>query len=118
MKFVVKQLVLGALVLSLASAVAFGKVKTKTVTFAEDMTVEGTVLKAGEYRVKFDDQTNDLEISKNGKVVVKTKARLEARTDKARDTKIRSIDNKLISITFGGDRNDIVVGATSSQVGS
>src|ERR1700694_31241 len=73
---------------ALASVSAFAgskdKVKKETVTFTSDVMVNGTLVKAGDYEVKFDETTGELAILKDGKVKAKTAARLEQRTDKAK----------------------------------
>lgn len=98
-----------------------GKVEKKTITFPEDVMVNGTLLKAGDYEVKFDDATNELSIIKNGEVKVKTAAHLEARTEKAKNTSLRTIDRNgiasLIGVTFGGSTQDVMVGANGSMSG-
>jgi hypothetical protein len=71
--------------------------------------------------VKFDDETNQLSIIKNGKVVVEAATRLEARANKASDFQIRSITNgnelQLAGVTFGGSDKDVMIansGASTS----
>jgi hypothetical protein len=66
-------LVLGALL----GGSALANVKSKTVHFNEDVTVGDTLVKKGDYKVTFDDQTNELTISRGKEVVVKTRASLE-----------------------------------------
>ena len=45
-----------------------GKSEKKMVTFPEDMMVNGTLVKAGDYEVKFDEATGTLSILRNGRV--------------------------------------------------
>ena len=87
-----------------------GKVK-KSVTFPSDVTVKGTPLKAGTYKLEFDAQSGELIIKKDGKLVAKTQARWEKRESKARQTSITTATggNELRSISFGGKDQDIVV---------
>jgi hypothetical protein len=96
------------------------KVKTETVTFAQDTTVNGTVLKAGEYQVKFNEQTGELAILKDGKVKAKTTAQLQARSDKAKNTSVRILDKggvyELIGVTFGGSNQDVMVSGSGGPV--
>lgn len=118
MKYFVRHLSVGLLVLALAGFTAFGKEKGATVTFVSDVAVGNNVVKAGEYRVKFDEKTGEFTIMKGGKVVAKTTARLQDRSEKARATTMYLKDNQLISIAFGGDRQDVVIGEGSSTTGS
>ena len=112
------------MICALASITAFAaakdKVKTENVTFAQDVTVNGTLVKAGEYQLKFNEETNELAIMKNGKVKAKTTAHFQARSDKAKNTSIRTVDKgniaELIGVTFEGSNQDVVVGASGGAV--
>jgi hypothetical protein len=103
-----------ALVASLGVA-AKDKTKKKTVEFTQDVTVNGTVLKAGTYDVKFNEETGELSIIKNGKVKATTTAHLEARSNEARDTAVLIANTggavaEFRGITFGGSNQNVVVG--------
>src|ERR1041384_8566024 len=80
-----------ALVASLGVA-AKDKTKRKTVEFTQDVMVNGTLLKAGTYDVKFNEQTGELSVIKNGKVKATTTAHLEQRTSEAKDTAVLIIN--------------------------
>src|SRR5258705_9926869 len=110
MKYFVKHLSVSLLVLALA-AFAFGKDKTKTATvnFTTDVTVGGTLVKEGEYKVKFNQESGELIVMKGNKVVAKTTGSLQDRADKARSTTMQFRNNELVSIAFGGARQDVVV---------
>jgi hypothetical protein len=99
-----------------------GKVEKKMITFPEDVMVNGTLVKAGDYEVKFDDSTNELSIIQNGKVKAKTPAHVEARSEKAKNTALRTADKggniELIGVTFGGSDRDVMVGASGSTSGT
>ena len=98
------------------------KVEKKMVTFTEDIMVNGTLVKKGDYEIKFDDSTGELSVIKNGKVKAKTSAHYEARSDKARSTALRTIGEgsnvELKGITFGGSDQDVIVGARGSVSGT
>jgi len=116
-------LIVGALAsISALAAGDKGKVDKKMITFTDDVMVNGTLVKPGDYEVKFDEGTNELSILKNGKVVAKTPAHLEARSEKAKNTALRTMDKggnpELISVTFGGSDRDVVVGASGSTNGT
>jgi hypothetical protein len=111
------------MVAALTSVAAFAKTQKHKVTFDEDIKVNGTVVKRGTYEVKFDDETGQLSILKNGKVVAQAMARLESRAKKANDFQLRSVNSeneqKLTGVTFGGSDKDIVItGEGSSTTGS
>ena len=121
MKLFMVALIVGALASLSVLAGDKGKVEKKTITFPEDVMVNGTLVKAGDYEVKFDDATNELSIIKNGEVKVKTPAHLAARADKAKNTALRTVDQNgvasLIGVTFGGSTQDVMVGANGSMSG-
>ena len=124
MKVFLKNTFVALLICALASiavvTTAKDKVKAETVTFTEDTMVNGTLVKAGEYQIKFNEQTGELSILKDGKVKAKTTAQLKARNEKARDTAVKTLDKggvaELIGFSFGGSKQDLVVGAGSGAV--
>ena len=81
-----------------------------------------TLLKAGDYDVRFDERAGELTILKNGKVKAKTSARVEARKMKARTTSVRTravgAVPDLIAVTFDGWSEDVVVTGSGSTSGS
>jgi hypothetical protein len=86
------------------------------------VTVNGTLLKEGEYEVRFDEDTKELSILKNGKVKAKVPAHLEPRSDKARDTAVRTRTEggtvQLVGVTFNGWNQDVIVNGNSSATGN
>ena len=119
MKYLARHFFLGLMIFALAGFVALGKehdkVKKEHLTFATDVVVNGTAVKAGDYDVSFNAQTGDLEILKGKKVVAKTTARLEQRADgKAHETRITMNNDQLVSIVFSGEDHNIVVGQGGS----
>jgi hypothetical protein len=113
MKSIMSRMLVVLMVGALTSVAALAKVHKQRVTFTEDIKVNGTVVKKGAYDVKFDDETNQLSIVKNGKVVAQAMARLESREKKANDFQLRSTnkDNQqqLTGVTFGGSDKDVVI---------
>ena len=113
-------LLIGALASVSALAEGKGKIKTETVTFATNVTVNGTLLKAGVYQLKFNEETNELSILKDGKVKAKTTAHFAPRSEKARNSAVRTLQNgnvsELIGLTFGGSSQDLVVGNSGGAV--
>jgi len=119
MKYLARHFFLGLMIFALAGFVALSKehdkVKKEHLTFATDVVVNGTAVKAGDYDVSFNAQTGDLEILKGKKVVAKTTARLEQRADgKAHETRITMNNDQLVSIVFSGEDHNIVVGQGGS----
>jgi repressor of nif and glnA expression len=121
MKGIFAALVISGLISISALAGDKGKTEKKSVTITEDVTVNGTVLKPGDYQVKFDETSGELSILKDGKVKAKVPAHLQARTDEAKNTSLRTLDKdgvaELIGITFGGWNQDVIVGAGGSTNG-
>jgi hypothetical protein len=113
MKSMVNRMVVVLMVGALTCVVAFAKVSKQRVTFENDVKVNGTLVKKGNYEVKFDDETGQLTISKNGKTVVQAMAKVQSREKKANDFQLRSTVNgdetQLTGVTFGGSDKDIVI---------
>lgn len=121
MKSIVSRMLVVLMVGALTSVVALAKVQKHRVTFESDMKVNGTLVKKGAYDVKFDDETGQLSIVKNGKVVAQAMARVETREKKASDFQLRSTVNgdetQLVGVTFGGSDKDVMItnsGATTT----
>ena len=121
MKSIVIKVLAVLMVGALTGVVALAKVKREKVTFDSDIKVNGTLVKKGTYDVKFDDESGQLSIVKNGKVVAEAMTRLEARSNKASDFQIRSVTNgnelQLAGVTFGGSDKDVMIannGASTS----
>jgi|SRR4029453_1322643 hypothetical protein len=126
MKRFMKASLVALVITALASISAIagdkGKVEKKMVTLTEDIMVNGTLVKKGDYEIKFDDSTGELSVIKNGKVKAKTVAHYEARSDKAKSTALRTVDAggnvELKGITFGGSDQDVIVGARGAVSGT
>jgi len=108
-----------ALVASLGVA-AKDKTKKKTVEFTQDVSVNGTVLKAGTYDVKFNEETSELSVIKDGKVKATTTAHLEARSSEAKDTAVIIANTggavaEFRGITFGGSNQNVIVGSSGGS---
>ena len=123
MKSIVNRMLVVMLVGALTSVAAFAKVRKQRVTFDNDIKVNGTLVKKGSYDLKFDDETGQLSIVKNGKTVAQAMARMEDRQKKAGDFQLRSEVNggetQLIGVTFGGsDKNVVITNSGAATTGS
>lgn len=120
MKAFLPALMIGALA-SISAFAQKDKVEKKMVTFPDDTMVNGTLLKAGDYEVKFDEATNQLSILKNGKVKATAPAHMEARADKAKNNALRTRTEgstaELVAITFHGWTQDVIVGSSAATTG-
>ena len=121
MKSIVNRMLVVMLVGALTGVVALAKVHKEKVTFENDIKVNGTLVKKGTYDVKFDDESGQLSLSKQGKVIAQAMTRTEQRTKKAVDFLVRSTttgnEMQLVGVTFGGSDKDIVIansGASTS----
>jgi len=123
MKSIVNRIVVALMVAALTSVVAFAKVHRQQVTFESDMKVNDTLVKKGTYEIKFDDESGQLSIIKNGKTIAQATTRLEDRAKKANDFVLRSTVNgdetQLIGVTFGGsDKNVLISNSGATTTGS
>ena len=118
MKSIVNRIVVVVMVGALLSVAAFAKTQKQRVTFENDIKVNGTLVKKGNYEVKFDEESGQLSINKNGKTVAQTMAKLEARAKKANGFQVRSIGEgenaELVGLTFSGSDKDVVVSGGSA----
>jgi hypothetical protein len=107
------------MVAALTSVVALAKVHKQKVTFESDIKVNGTLVKKGTYEMKFNDETGQLSIIKNGKTVAEAMAKVEPRSKKADDFQLRSTVNgdqtQLTGVTFGGSDKDVVISNTGAS---
>ena len=63
-------------VCALLGSTALAGGKSKNVNFDVDVTVGDTLIKKGDYELRFDDKSQELTIRRNGKVVAQTSASL------------------------------------------
>ena len=102
-----KKFVLSFVILALAAAFAgtVPGVHTYRITLAQSAVVNGTDLKAGEYRLNLD--TSKVTIS-SGKVSVEAPVKVESVEKKFDDTAIRYTGNSIAEIRIGGTKTKIV----------
>jgi len=122
-----KQITVIALALALCAlvgTVALAKGESHRLTLNEDTMVNGTLVKKGDYRAKFDSETGMLTIKKmdDNDVVVTAKAKEMPLTKKADYTSFEVSQTGgvavLKSVTFHGDRDMIVLdNGTTADVG-
>ncbi len=113
MKKIITRTMIAVALCALVSALAIAKDKSEMVTIPQDVVINGTLVKRGDYKLKFDEQSGELQLLKGKKVVARTTARLEQRDEKAQRTEFRTFrqgDARLLkSITFRGDRESLVM---------
>lgn len=121
MKLLINGLTVACLLVSLAGATAFGNTKQSNIALSTDTKVNDTLVKKGKYQAVFDDQSGELSIFKGAKLIAKTSARIEKRDQKARSTEIQTtldgMDQKLVSVTFSGSLENLVVSQVGMQAG-
>ena len=126
MKSFLKSTVIALAMFALVAVGAFAagkdKVRKETVTLVSDVTVNGTLVKAGTYDIRFDEKTGELAILKDGKVKAKAAMRSEERSDKARSTEVRTAKNgniaELTGVTFAGTTQNLVVNGNGALTGN
>jgi pyruvate carboxylase len=88
--------------------VAEAKDRSKTITFLNDVTVNGTLIAKGTYDVKFDSESSEVSILRNGRVIATTKVevKLTDRKNPHNSAGFVERDSKrvLTTITFAGDK--------------
>lgn len=113
MRKFVNRMVVAVAVCALTGVLALAEGKSGKVTFYKDVTVNGTLVKKGTYKVKFDEKTNEVAIMNGKETVVTTTGQLEKRDAKAARTQSSYVEknnaNVLTSITFAGENQAIVI---------
>src|SRR5215210_3323897 len=104
-----------ALALCLAAAgAAAAKAKVKTLTFGSDFWVGSTLVKAGTYKVSYDDQAGEVSISDTSSTVARTAVKAEQRGKSKSGWDIVLAQKggglALVSLAFPGDKQNLVVG--------
>ena len=113
MKSLLNRITLAFVIAALSSVVIFAKSKTEKITLADNIKVNGTVVKKGVYDLKFDEQTGELSIMKGGKVIAKASTTAAKREKKATRLELKSTGTgdqaELTSVSFSGMDHDIVI---------
>jgi hypothetical protein len=101
---------------SLLSLSVFAKTTKKEVSFANDVTVSGTLVKSGTYTAVFDDATNQLSIMKGNKSIATSSATLE-KIEKGGNTEVSYSTNSGILATVGmkGGYQAVLSGGSASS---
>lgn len=121
MKNKITTLTLALAICALVGTLALAKGKPHTLTFNEDTLVNGTLVKKGEYRAKFDQDTGQLTIMEtDNDVVVTAKATEQSLDKKVENTTFETTHNEsgiamLKSVTFHGKRVNIVLDDAGNQ---
>lgn len=75
--------------LTALTGLAQGKTRSATINLTEDLLVNDTLVKKGQYTVRVNDETGDLTLLDNkGKTVVATKGRVQELNEKVRYTSV------------------------------
>jgi Na+-translocating ferredoxin:NAD+ oxidoreductase RnfE subunit len=118
MKPFLSRIAIALLVASIASVSAFAKTTKHSVKFPTNIKVNGTVVNKGVYDLKFDEETGELVIVKDDKVIARAAASSAKRDRKARNLEIKSTgtgdDVQLISIAFSGSDRDVVLNGSQA----
>lgn len=105
---------------ALVSTAGFAKGKSEQLTLPQDVMIGGTLVKKGDYKLKFDETTGELLLLKGKKVVARTNARLEKREREASRTEFgltqQGEAKALRSITFRGERESIVMHESDGSI--
>ena len=109
-----------ALVLCLVLAgAASAKPKSRTLTFGSDFWVGSTLVKAGTYKVTYDDKTGEVSISdKKSNELARATVKVEQREKSKAGWDVVFAEKggglSLVSLAFPGDKQNLVVGDTTA----
>lgn len=121
MKLITSSVLVLALLAIFPATAAFGKARKSNIALASDTTVNGTLVKKGNYEVVYNDQSGELSIFKGTKLIAKTAARIEKRDQKARGTEVQTVvegmGQKLVGVAFSGSYENLIVDQAGMQAG-
>lgn len=118
-KYLIRSFV-AVVVCALATVTAFAdKVKKVQLTLSDDVMVSGTLVKAGTYEFRINQDTGELSILKEGDLKAKTAVRLEGRSDKAKYSGIRSRKTggvlEFTGLVIDGWKQEVVVTSPAAR---
>ena len=106
---------------ALVGTMALAKIRFHTVSFDQDMLVNGVLVKKGEYQARFNEQNGELTILEGSRAVVTTTVKEETLSKKAPATsfEIKTGDSgyMLTRIIFGGARYALLIGDNQAAEG-
>src|SRR5215510_4317159 len=82
MKSILNRILALLVIGTFTSALAVAKITKKEITITSPVTVNGTLVKKGTYKMTYDDKTGELTIAKGKKVVATAPARLDKTNDR------------------------------------
>jgi hypothetical protein len=123
MKRIAQHIFVALVICALAAVTALAdKTKTRAITLPADTMVNGVLLKAGDYEMKYDEATGQLSIAKTGgKVLATVMTHTQARDTKAPATELKTVANgsvaELVGVTFQGWTRDVMLNNGGATVG-
>ena len=113
-------IMLALVICALSGGPALAKVKSRSVSFGQDFWVGGTLVKAGTYRLNFDDATGEVTlVDKKKATVAKINAWAEKRDAGARGLEIKMVPKgehqMLHSVAFPGEKQTVVCGESGGK---
>lgn len=120
MKHLFKRTVIFLVVCALTGAAALATTLTREVAFSRALTVNGAPVKAGTYKVTFDDQTGRLTVLDGKKVVAQASARIDQVMKGAGGvytSRTEGGNTVLLSVYMGGDKRATITNDAGLPVG-
>jgi hypothetical protein len=121
MKNISKRIAIAIMLCALSASAASANVKSRSVTVGQDFVVGGTVVKAGTYRLSFDDEKNELTVSdrKTGQVIAKAQARSGERRTSSSGFDVELVGSEatktLASVAFPGEKQTVIISDATAQ---
>ena len=119
MKSLMKQIAIAFVITSLAAVSAFAKTRKEAISLTSNTTVNGTLVKKGNYELRFDEEKGELSIVKDNKVVAQATTTAEKRDAKARRFELRlsgtGEERQLTGIAFAGQDQNFVLSSSAAS---
>lgn len=104
--------------LTVTTGLAQGKNRNVGINLSENLVVGETIVAKGDYRLKFNAETNEVQLLQDGDVVKTIKARVVEESAKAPytslNTKVGDKGKQLISVRLVGERRTLVLAEMST----
>jgi hypothetical protein len=115
MKKTISYLLLSLMLCTVMGVTAFAKERSYVFTFGQDFVVAGTNVKAGTYKITYNDKTGELTFAdkKTKEIVAKAKTTIQAQNNKSVFFDVKFVENVVTGVMFAGDKQEIVVEGSS-----
>lgn len=85
-----------------STAPVWARIYKSSLNISDNTTIGSAQLKPGSYELTADDSKKELNIIQKGKIIATVQGQWVKMPEKARDSGVDSVDNKITEVRFGG----------------